>query len=125
MISSRVYQITTETASGATCETAVPAFLPGIRLAARGRKATSINVPPVGDADDQYHEYIIAHFVKHAVIADPEPTQTPQIALQHTAEERILRQTVDCRDNSRSIRLDDSLQFLGCTALNPYREAHA
>ena len=82
-------------------------------------------IPTVGDADDQHDEYIFAHFVNHAVIAHAKPTEAPHIALERITEEWILCQAVDSRDNPRSVRLDDSLQFLGRGGLNPYREDHA
>ena len=88
-------------------------------------RSPPVYIPAMSDADNQNDEYGFAHFVKHTVIADPKPTQAPHIALERIAEEWILCQTVDSRDNPRSIRLDDPLQFLGRAGLNPYREDHA
>ena len=88
-------------------------------------RSPPVFIPAVGDADDQHDEYIFAHFVNHAVIAHAKPTEAPHIALERITEEWILCQAVDSCDNPRSVRLDDSLQFLGRGGLNPYREDHA
>ena len=77
------------------------------------------------DADNQNDKYAFAHFVENTVSTDPKPAQAPHIAFQRIAEEWIRCQMVDSRDNPRSIRLDDPLQFPGRTGLNPYREDHA
>ena len=79
----------------------------------------------MGDADNQHDEDRFAHFVNDTVIPDAEPAEAPQITLQRIAEERILRQAVDGRDNPPSVRLDDPMQLFGRAGLNPYREDHA
>ena len=70
-----------------------------------------VDIPPVGDPDDQDDEFVVPHFVHHAMIADAQPPQTPEVALQRRAEMRCLRQPIDGGDNPEPIRLGEALQL--------------
>ena len=81
----------------------------------------------MGDAYNQHNEDRFADFVDHTVISDAKPAEAPHITFQRIAEERILCQTIDGRDDPATdqVRLGDPLQLFGRRGLNPYREDHA
>ena len=68
----------------------------------------AIRVSPVSNTDDQYNERIVLHFVQHAVLADANSPQAPQLPLQRIASERVLRQPVNGLNNPLAGRLCES-----------------
>ena len=51
----------------------------------------------MGGTNDEYDEFIVPHFVHHAMIADAQPPQPPEVTLQRCAKMRSLRQPIDGR----------------------------
>ncbi len=68
---------------------------------------------------DQDDQFIVSDFVKHPVIADPEPPQAAQFALECAAEKRIVRKPIDRSGDPGPFRFGDAPQFPGRAALNP------
>lgn len=83
-----------------------------------------VRVAPVGDAHDEYYQYILLDLVEDAVVPDPEAAKTPQVTLERVAGERMAPESIDGGGDSGSIRLVDTFQIFGCASLNSYREAH-
>ena len=77
------------------------------------------------DANDQNDELIVPDFVHDAVVSNPEPSQSPKVALQRRSEMGGLGQAVDGGDDARPVRLGDTPQLPDRALLNPYRVAHA
>ena len=68
---------------------------------------------------DQDDQFIVPDFVQHPMIADAQPPQAAQIALEDTAKKRIVRQSVDCGDDSGPFGFGDAPKFPDRAALNP------
>ena len=52
----------------------------GASLRGDSSRGPPIGVPSVRDANHQNDELIVPDFVHHAVVPNPEPPQTPQVA---------------------------------------------
>lgn len=68
--------------------------------------------PATSHSDSQHDEDRFADFADHTVISDAKPAEAPHATLQRIAEERILCQTIDVRDDPASVRFGDPLQLI-------------
>jgi len=68
----------------------------------------------MSDTADQHDQFLILHFVRHAIVTNPNTAQPRKLALQHTARSRVCSDLIDGGDNANLIfppeglKLDDS-----------------
>ncbi len=55
-----------------------------------GKNLVPVRVATVGDAHDEYHQYILLDLVEDAVVPDPQTTKTAQVTLERVAGERMI-----------------------------------
>ena len=55
---------------------------------------SAVCFPLVRDPNHQHHQFVIQDFVYDSIVADPEPSQTPQSALEQSPGQRLFSEGV-------------------------------
>ena len=76
------------------------------------------------NANDQNSQLFVERFVDDAIPPHPKSAQAPEFPLQRGACGRFLSESVDRRDEPRSLPCVDSLQSLDSATLDLDRVAH-